>query len=339
MAMNIVLVSIAFVISALCAGVMGFAIQRGATCTVAAVDEVVSKRRFQRLISMMEASLWVVGGLLIAQALHLLGMMPAGYPIGWLTVIGGILLGVGAFVNRACVFGAIARLGSGEWSYIATPIGFYAGCVSLKYLYAAPAHQKLAYGSPVLEAPFWVAALFVGLMLVRVIWALRAGSEDETMRGWWSRVKHALTKRIWSPHAATTVIGISFFFMLLLVGAWSYTDVLAELALGMSRNLIARILLLLALFAGAMLGGCTAGRFRHVRITFAQSMKCFVGGALMGWGSLLIPGGNDGLILVGIPLLWPYAWLAFLTMCVSIAAAQLMQKAWTGPVSPGVPIS
>ena len=232
MTMTIVLTSIAFAISAVCAGVMGFAIQRGATCTVAAVDEVVSKRRFQRLISIIEASLWVVGGLLIAQALHLLGIMPGGYAIGWLTVLGGILLGVGAFVNRACVFGAIARLGSGEWSYIATPIGFYAGCVSLTYLYTTPAHPKLPYGSPVLEAPVWVAALFVGLMLVRVIWGLRAGSDDQTKRGWWSRVKHAFTKRIWSPHAATTVIGIAFFFMLLLVGAWAYTDVLAELAQG-----------------------------------------------------------------------------------------------------------
>ena len=46
----------------------------------------------------------------------------------------------------------------------------------------------------------------------------------------------------------------------------------------------------------------------------------------MGWGSLLIPGGNDGLILIGMPLLWPYAWVAFATMCLSIAAAQLLQR-------------
>ena len=45
----------------------------------------------------------------------------------------------------------------------------------------------------------------------------------------------------------------------------------------------------------------------------------------MAWGTLLIPGGNDGLILVGMPLLWPYAWLAFLAMCISIAAAQLIE--------------
>src|SRR5689334_11154994 len=104
--MQILLVSAAFVISLLCAGVMGFAIQRGATCTVAAVDEFVSKRRLNRLISLVEASLWVVGGLLIAQALHVLPRMPAGYSIGWLTIVGALLLGLGAFVNGACVFGA-----------------------------------------------------------------------------------------------------------------------------------------------------------------------------------------------------------------------------------------
>jgi toxin CptA len=44
----------------------------------------------------------------------------------------------------------------------------------------------------------------------------------------------------------------------------------------------------------------------------------------MGWGSLLLPGGNDGLILVAMPLAWPYAWLAFATMCITIATAQLL---------------
>jgi hypothetical protein len=62
-------------------------------------------------------------------------------------------------------------------------------------------------------------------------------------------------------------------------------------------------------------------------VTAVQLSKCFVGGMLMGWGSLLIPGGNDGLILVGMPLLWPYAWVAFLTMCASIGVAMALQRA------------
>jgi toxin CptA len=48
----------------------------------------------------------------------------------------------------------------------------------------------------------------------------------------------------------------------------------------------------------------------------------------MAWGSLLIPGSNDGLILIGIPLLRPYAWLAFATMCVTVAAALWLRRVW-----------
>jgi toxin CptA len=319
--MDIVLTSFGFLIAALCAGVMGYAIQRGATCTVAAMDEVVNKRSVRRMTSLVEASLWVAGGLLVAQALHLLPTMPSGYPPTWWTLLGGVLLGVGAYINGACVFGAIARLGSGEWAYVVTPIGFYAGCLSVGRLFALPPHQTLPYGSPVLQAPGWVVLLFLAFVVWRVAHPL------------WHHGRNGLALRVWSPHAATTVIGITFVLMLLLVGAWAYTDVLAELARGMAASLVARSLLLLALLLGAAWGGWTAGRFRSTAVTPAQLLKCFVGGVLMGWGSLLIPGGNDGLILVGMPLLWSYAWLAFLAMCVSIGAAQLLRKRRARPVA------
>ncbi|MNT83615.1 hypothetical protein D3C72_2235130 [compost metagenome] len=39
---------------------------------------------------------------------------------------------------------------------------------------------------------------------------------------------------------------------------------------------------------------------------------------MMGIGGTLIPGGNTGLVLVGMPLLWPYAWLAFASICITI---------------------
>jgi toxin CptA len=50
----------------------------------------------------------------------------------------------------------------------------------------------------------------------------------------------------------------------------------------------------------------------------------------MGWGSLLIPGSNDGLILIGIPLLRPYAWLAFASMFGAITAAMMIHRALGG---------
>jgi hypothetical protein len=61
-------------------------------------------------------------------------------------------------------------------------------------------------------------------------------------------------------------------------------------------------------------------------LSMAGVARCFAGGVLMAWGSLLIPGSNDGLILIGMPLLRPYAWLGFASMCVAIGAAMLVTR-------------
>ena len=97
-----------YVLAALAVGAMGFAIQRGGTCTVAAVDEVLSQRRAHRLAAMFEASLWVAGGLAIAQLLHVSGSMPGGVAIDAWTVAGGVLLGLGAWINAGSMPGGVA---------------------------------------------------------------------------------------------------------------------------------------------------------------------------------------------------------------------------------------
>ena len=61
--------------------IMGYAIQRGTTCTVAAVDEILTSGRASRMLALLEASFWVLGGVLIVDALGLMPPMPAGYAI------------------------------------------------------------------------------------------------------------------------------------------------------------------------------------------------------------------------------------------------------------------
>ena len=315
----------AWLVAILCVGLMGFAIQRGATCTVAAVDEVLSNRRAHRLMAMLKASLWVAGGLALAQLAHLTGSMPAGYAVSAWTVVGGALLGLGAWVNRACVFGAVARLGSGEWAYVATPLGFYVGCLSVMPLFSRPAAGKLADASPLFQATELFALLFVAFVLWRLRPGLLALRKPDRVNG--------LGQKVWAPHAATVVIGISFVITLLLAGRWAYTDVLADLARAMDGKPITEVvsvlpvLLLLALYAGALIGGLTARRWQSARVSAVQVFRCFAGGVVMGWGSLLIPGSNDGLILIGIPLLRPYAWLAFASMFGAIAVAMQIGRA------------
>jgi hypothetical protein len=319
--MSTTLFSVAVIVAALCAGLMGYAIQRGATCAVAAVDELLSQRKAARLLAIGEASLWVAGGLALASVFGLLPAIPAAYPArGWV-VAGGVLLGLGAWINRACVFGAVAKFGSGDWSYAATPIGFYVGCLSVGGLFAAPAAVAVADTSPVLRVADVSAVLFVAFAAWRIVPALAFVCESKR-----------LGELVWAPHAATGVIGVTFVLILLLVGVWAYTDVLAQLARGMSMRLALGALLLLALYLGALLGGWTAGRLRSTPPSAAGVLRCFTGGVLMAWGSLLIPGSNDGLILIGMPLLHPYAWLAFVTMCVTVAAAQLLRNRFAATV-------
>ena len=301
--MDLMANSLAFGAAALAAATMGFAIQRGATCTVAAVDEIVTQRRASRLIALLEASLWVAGGLLIARRLGWVAQVPAAYGLSGWTFVGAALLGLGAHVAGACVFGAIARLGSGDWAYAMTPLGFYVGCASVGALFGAAMSHAAPAGIETAAAPTLVVVAIGGFFAWRAL----------------GLVRH----RTWTPHAATLVIGAAFVVTLVLAGAWAYTDALADLARGMAHSTILRTLLALSLLGGAIAGGWHKDRLRWHRPSLPALARSFAGGVLMGWGSLLIPGSNDGLILVGMPLLRPYAWAAFATMCLVIAAAQL----------------
>lgn len=300
-----------FTLALVLAALMGFAIQRGATCTVAAVDEILTHKRAHRLLAMAEASIWVLGFILLIQAFggHP-NLMPKGYEISTQLVLGAVLLGLGAVINKACVFGAVAKFGSGEWSYCLTPVGFYLGCLMLKWPAIGYVAAQTIGQSPVLNAPpsvLILIAVWLCWRLLRLGIFIDKTHSNETTRG-----------SLWTPHAATLVIGVSFASLLYLVGPWTYTEALADWASHSVMMDTSRVLLFIMLFTGAVCGGWTAGRFKSVPMTMMASMRTLGGGALMGLGSVLIPGGNDGLILTGMPLLWPYAWLAFATMIFTI---------------------
>lgn len=310
--MDAMLKGAALALALVCATAMGFAIQRGGTCTVAAVEEWVGSRRCSRLLAIIEASIWVSGGLLLAREFGVPFVPPPAQALtGW-TLVGAALLGLGALVNGACVFGTVARLGSGEWAYAATPVGFFLGCVSINaILVPSPVRLRPEWSNYLLTAPSWFAWLFALFAVARIVTSVRSPGGDTLVE--------ALGSRVWSPHAATVVIGISYLAMMLLAGAWAYSDVLAELARGMADGVSIRMLLAVALFLGAVLSGWLSGQWRHGTPTLITVGRAFSGGMLMAWGSLLTPGSNDGIVLIGMPLLLPHAWIAFATMCVVIA--------------------
>jgi len=294
------------------AALMGMAIQRGATCMVAAVDEVLTVGRYDRTLALGEAALWVGGLVAAAQLAGWIKLAPLGYPVTAATLAGGLLLGLGAWINRACVFGAVARIGSGQLAYLATPVGFFLGC--LVPLHAAPA-------TPAMRAPFLHAGLVAAAFAALASWRLAASLRVPDRLAHW-----------WHPHRATLLIAITFVATMLSVGAWAYTDALAALAHAMDARLGLRTLMVGALLLGAIGGGLIAGSFRREPIAGRTILRCLAGGALMGLGGMLVPGSNDGLIMLGLPLLQPHAWVAVIIMAATIAAAILLARRMAGIV-------
>ncbi len=295
--------------SVLLALLMGYAVQRGGTCLVAALEELVGKRRWTRLRALLETSIWVLGGFVLLRAFDRLPMVPMGYPLHWHAALGGTLLGVGAFLNGGCAFGVVARIGSGQWAWLATPPGFLAGfALAGRSLGVTPA-MPVAIPDWLQQVPIGLVPLILAAVVARLGWLA------------WNRRNGSADASIWTPHHATIVLGIAFLLLFVCVGAWAYTDILAELATGRFMELGLRGLLLPAMFAGALLGGWTAGLWEHRWPSLRALSKCFFGGVLMGLGSSLVPGGNDSLILFGMPLLWPNAWLAFACMCLVVVLA------------------
>lgn len=290
----------------LLAAFMGIAIQRGGTCTVAAVEEIMVQRRATRLLAMLLAALWVAGLITLARAAGLSMIEPLGYRASAITVLGGAVLGLGAWINGACAFGSVARLGAGNWAFLATPLGFLIGAAVLPALGVLAPPSRLPGHSQLLDFPIaWSLALaLVAAWLLASLWRARRA-------------------RTWTPAVATLVIGLCFVLILLLTGgAWTWTDTISELATDMGvEGGARRALLIVALFGGAIVGSKLAGSFEHERPRLGTVMRCLLGGFLMAAGSQLIPGSNDSLLLEGLPLFWPFAWLAFASMCVTIAIA------------------
>ena len=205
-----------------------------------------------------------------------------------------------------------------------TPVGFFAGVWLYHHGPGKLVTPKSDYVSPLISAPGTIAWLFVVFVLWRIAHTVAKGAKGEKFfsLGW-------IKEKIWSPTAATIVIGITFILVLLLVGGtWAYTDVLVELASSdnvMREAVSWRVLLLVCLLAGAVLGGWSAGRLKKPSFNGPLMLRCFMGGAMMALGGVLIPGSNDGLILLGIPLLFPYALVAVAVMCITVGLAQYKQ--------------
>jgi toxin CptA len=288
--------------------IAGFSAQRGSICSVVAVGELIRSGDARRFTAFFECSMW---SLIV---LSMFGGNIAGglsdYPLGAAAALGGALFGAGAALNGACAFGSAARLGRGELAFVGTPTGFFIGAFAISHFTAAPAASSAP--ASIGGGPF-VLALVAGFVLIQIV---RLVTSDAAPRNAFT----ALMKPAWSPSLAMAAIGLVNGVLLILFKPWPYSSLLVDLgAKGHADGAFMKSLLALAFVLGAGIGARTAGRFRIEAPRLGElSAKTFAG-FFMGAGAFLVPGGNDSLVLYGLPLLLPYAMLAYAAMIAAIA--------------------
>jgi uncharacterized membrane protein YedE/YeeE len=309
--------TVIFAVALALAFVVGFAAQRGTICAVRAVDDVIARRDPRLFIGFLECALWAFS---LAALLAVADVGAPASPVRWgglfPAALGGALFGLGASLNGACAFGSAARLARGELSFLAMPFGFVLG--------AALTAPWAPLASPPTAAPHFggiaaaIAGLFLLIQIVRAArWLRRAGA-----------ARRLIAARALPVSAAMAGIGLAGGALALLAPGWTYTALLAELgAHGAAAGAVRQTALYGALLLGAALSAQLVRRFIVRPPSLRGLGEKSAAGGLMGAGAALVPGGNDALLLNGMPHLAAAAFVAYLSMNAAIALA-LMASAW-----------
>jgi hypothetical protein len=276
---------------------LGVAIQHGTTCAVRAMSELIRDRRADGLLGFFECGLWA---LLVAWLLRPDMAVPQWGPLGSLC-LGAVLFGAGATINGGCAFGSIARLGEGRAEFLLTGAGAY---LAFRFLDAIGLGTiALPEQTPAPEnALLFVTLGLPGLILLR--FAL------------WRRPLRVILRLSF----LMGVIGIVGAFVGALHQPWPWMHALRYI--GTSDWLTG--IGLLGIISGSIANGMFRGRFRFEPPGLVAVRDRFAGGLLMGAGSALIPGGNDSLVLQGIPSGSPSAFLAYGILLATIVVLLIM---------------
>jgi hypothetical protein len=273
--------------------VLGFAMNRGSICTVIATKELVSEKRPARFIALIECAVWAA---LVYALLDTAPMMNKGWsPLGYL-VPAAILLGIGNYVNGACVFGSVGHIGNGEIEFAFTFLGIYA-VLYIESLFDLPSGQL-----PI-SAPSFEAAL-VALALPAIV-ALRFGV---------SRKSESNFRRLTLVMAA---IGITSTVLAVLAPGFSITASVGPIA----SLPVAGAMISVCMFGGSLVSARLRKHGFMLKWPTMKAMaKRLLAGTLMGLGAVLIPGGNDTLLLIGLPAGAWQAALAYVLFVATLAA-------------------
>jgi len=285
---------------------MGYSANQGSTCLVAAAHELKLRRPPRLIVGLLAAS--AAAGLVavpLAWSGAAGGALAESADISATLLVGAVAFGIGALINDACLLGSLSRLGDGEIRLIAMPFGLAAGFLLIDQIMV----DRSPLWPSVLMAPSKLGSTALAGFLIVMVLSLTYISRRTASR----------SGGRWPLGVSMLVLGITGGALYTIAPVWNYADLVQRsLPLTMAAPGETAILTVTASIAGAVAAALRQGKWRLQRPTLADIAKSFVGGALMGVGVALIPGGNNGLILAVIPALSPGGIAAYLLMTATI---------------------
>ena len=280
--------------------ILGFGAHRAGLCTVKAAVEIVSSRQAFFLWSFIKGAIWVVAITALAGALgH--ATTHSHWPLTLMSVFGGVLFGVGAAVNGSCTLSTLTHAVDGNLGLWVTVAAWPAG---MWIAFSLPLAHPTPVVVPQTDFPLPVLLLLCLAMLAESVYILR--------RFWRKHpVRKVLGASVYTLSAGAALIGISNAIIVELTGVWSYSSTI-QCSIGVkSGSHCTQQLLAWAIVAAAILGmalsSAQRGSFKLVVPSGRLALRHAAAGLLMGAGTVMIPGGNDSLLLFAIPSMSPHA--------------------------------
>ncbi|WP_231569007.1 YeeE/YedE thiosulfate transporter family protein [Photobacterium gaetbulicola] len=287
---------------------LGYLAQRTGLCMVRAVHELIARRpAFLLAILCCGFWYWLIVPFTGKEWIPFLANRFDG-TIHFL--VGGMLFGLGASLNKGCSISTISKLASGHYYMLATVVGWIIGWLLLPSLTPAVSYRPLEpIYSPILP-------VLIPLMLVLFFTIIKT-----------------------TPDRRKLLIGVIFFgitasILTLLEPQWSPSQLLKDISYNVYHQDIdnwpelERYALIAGLVAGMGLGARSRLPLRDFEFRFKQLFFHLFAGTVMGLGASLALGGNDSQLLITLPTFSPAGGVAVLFMIIGIATGLEIRKAY-----------
>ncbi len=310
----------------------GFSVRRASLCLVRATHEIVHRKPAKTMFFIMHAMVVALSITIPAMVVFpdFILLAPS-YGLSTFLIMGACLYGVGSSINGSCALGTLNQLMSGKIEFLASIIGIAIGFfgfltiqdwISLDKLQSA----KMINGKIIFFVP-----------LILLVWSITIFQTYKFFKTHQGNKLRKLKQYITSS-VARDYVGISIFgfcsgaLYLILGGSWDYTSLIQSVETSIYTSRVFNLPILvttIALIFGMGAASILSKDFQYQKPEFLSFVSKLIAGSMMGVAVGLIPGGNDTLILHGIPGLAIHAPIALVVMMASIAAIMWISKTFS----------